>query len=982
MLNSQKVITVFIGLLFFPFFLVLSQAQAADTTVSGTISLPASVGAYSTDQYISTRIYHDWNGSWYQNSSFCQSVTLMTGETSVAFECTISDLSGVIIVEANASYLDGIYYGNFYNSNGTEWIQSDAEQLPSGTNHSEINITLLPGITVEGELQTPEGTTFTTSKNFSIYHRYWDDPWWSWGNGSGVTLSAGETSVSYNLLIPAHLGDFKVQYVTRDTLEGGFTSEGFYNTIGTQYLIDDAQVLNTQNGDLAGANMTLLQGLPVTGTISLPSGDTNSDGMQVGIAARPFDDWNVIASVEVTIPAGSTSAPYTLYVPPGKNIEVRYFDVTGADETYVTQGYYTGNGTSFRFNDSADFPPDNPPPDIALTLIPGNTISGTISLPSGVTSSDFEGSIDVSFSMPGHYWQDSMWEWFSVASGTSSSNYNAIIPADAYDISIQYYLNYGSEYLDSLGNMYMDQGYYNTSGTTGDYSQRTLLQGGYDYPDSNLTFVRGVAFRGSIALPDDLLAGEDMYPSISAYKYNSSAQGWDYVKGVYPVIETGSHSSQYVLVLPPDTGDVILQYSLYNSTGNYIKYGYYNPVATTSNADLATALSTATDQPDLDMTLIRYKSITGQVSLINSETAVEDIHIALGLLTQPDGEYHTTTKYLGSYHTTQKFFQSTVIPAGANAAAYTLNLAEDLTPQDVSIEYGLSPNDSGYVNHGFYVNNGGHNVTGFLADAGTFTVTSDISGINMTMPHGYLVQGTVTLPEPIKKRTWVEIGLRAPSTGIDNFYDTTLVFPWQATSIDYSYRVMFDDNAVLGMKTGGQNGYLPELYFKTVTETVSDLAEATVFNAGSPLPQDLDFNLLSWSGDVNLDKDVNLTDAILALQTISGFSGLSVFKEGDATGDKRIGVADAVHILQEESGLFDPVSCADNNDCGSNEFCKKDNCSDISGTCLNIPGIYDCGWFADPVCGCDGQAYASACEAAINGTNVDPTGSCETAGGE
>jgi hypothetical protein len=60
--------------------------------------------------------------------------------------------------------------------------------------------------------------------------------------------------------------------------------------------------------------------------------------------------------------------------------------------------------------------------------------------------------------------------------------------------------------------------------------------------------------------------------------------------------------------------------------------------------------------------------------------------------------------------------------------------------------------------------------------------------------------------------------------------------------------------------------------------------------------------------------------------------------------------------------------------CGPTEYCATPSgMCDAQGTCMPRPmGL--CG--GSPVCGCDGNNYASECDAAKAGTNVAQSGTC------
>ena len=64
----------------------------------------------------------------------------------------------------------------------------------------------------------------------------------------------------------------------------------------------------------------------------------------------------------------------------------------------------------------------------------------------------------------------------------------------------------------------------------------------------------------------------------------------------------------------------------------------------------------------------------------------------------------------------------------------------------------------------------------------------------------------------------------------------------------------------------------------------------------------------SWSdnlvqkGDINADGDINLADAILALQVATGIEpSATVYKEADVNGDGKIGIEEVIYILQKVS---------------------------------------------------------------------------------
>ena len=61
---------------------------------------------------------------------------------------------------------------------------------------------------------------------------------------------------------------------------------------------------------------------------------------------------------------------------------------------------------------------------------------------------------------------------------------------------------------------------------------------------------------------------------------------------------------------------------------------------------------------------------------------------------------------------------------------------------------------------------------------------------------------------------------------------------------------------------------------------------------------------LHLPGDCNHDGIVNLTDTILILQVLAGFTpSQPVFIDADVDGDGKIGMAEAIYAMQKVAGL-------------------------------------------------------------------------------
>ena len=100
--------------------------------------------------------------------------------------------------------------------------------------------------------------------------------------------------------------------------------------------------------------------------------------------------------------------------------------------------------------------------------------------------------------------------------------------------------------------------------------------------------------------------------------------------------------------------------------------------------------------------------------------------------------------------------------------------------------------------------------------------------------------------------------------------------------------------------------------------------------------------------------------------------------DGETYGNQCSAAVAGVRIAHEgeceEPGQGD---CFDDSDCADGTYCARRGCSQNTiGQCEPRPDV--CTREFDPVCGCDGETYANACEAASAAVNVERDGECVT----
>jgi len=219
--------------------------------------------------------------------------------------------------------------------------------------------------------------------------------------------------------------------------------------------------------------MTVLEGIAISGSISLPNGATADKGdIDVGVIALDNVNSGLVAvGPSFTIAAGTSAVGYTLHLPdvPSARWAIQY--ICSNCDDYTDHGFYAG-ATTYPVQSGALRLLSTPQSNIDMTIIGTNIISGTVSLLQGRVAPP--GGMDLQVNV------------FDTAAGSSNAGNDSLlsIPAgqSAVDYQVEVYREPGAQWRvdyrctagcdDSLLN-----GFYSVDGTTAEISASTLLGG-------------------------------------------------------------------------------------------------------------------------------------------------------------------------------------------------------------------------------------------------------------------------------------------------------------------------------------------------------------------------------------------------------------------------------------------------------------------------------------------------------------------------
>ncbi len=657
---------------------------------------------------------------------------------------------------------------------------------------------------ISGTVFLPAGDTAPT-KGLSVEVRVEDQ---NGGNEASTyaDIPEGASKGTYSITIsddPA--ASWIVHYYYFDN---NYLKNGYYTNSGTSW--DERAATPLGNASHSEINLTLLRGNVINGTVYLPAAASQDQDTQVRIEITNLNRDAVDYEQILYIDAFQSTATYAIRVvnDPNASWEVKY--TYYSNSSYVPDGYYQSPSITTWNRAAATLLQGNQDySGIDLTLLVGRTISGTAVLPDSATAPQDGISFDV-YAVNTRNTEYSYSQWVTIDQNTNSISYTIRVPDDE---NATWQIHYETDQDD-----YLDKGYYAGAETTWDITRATLLPGGQEHSDIDISLLTGSLIRGSLSRPPNT-SGTGFVDIII-----SNGKGYTYTDPSY--LDDSTSSSPYNLRVANDPDSQwTVSYHYYGS--DYVNFGYYTPAGTKWNRAEASTLAGNQDHADIDLTLLEGNKLSGTISLPQNRTAGDAVEIHLHAR-----DANGSDRYGES---------SAYITQGESSASYTISVPDD---PDASWKIDYLCYSDHIFRRGYYADSG---TTWNPAAATLLPGNTDHTAKDITMLPGYEIFGRISLPKgATPPEGELNIGINAFDTH-NNIQLPAEIFAIGGDKGDdplwtyYAITVLDDDTATWRISysyTG--NEYLPAGYY-AASGTTGSRDSAT---------------LLSGNQDYN---DINLT---------------------------------------------------------------------------------------------------------------------------
>jgi uncharacterized repeat protein (TIGR02543 family) len=424
--------------------------------------------------------------------------------------------------------------------------------------------------------------------------------------GMDVLIHEGQNQAAYSIQALESASGYRVMVSAK-----GYVLT-FYRQQGGTADYNQADLVSVNDGSRADINMTLMEGVTISGTVSLPSGELAPAG-GIGISFSVYSENGTPNYIEDDV-----NAPGYAVIPEGQNLTGYEITMSKSNAAYIL--YYYANGyDSGRYSVENNYLIDlsngsKNDINIILTQTPKKIISGVIKLPEGDTAP--VGGLNVYVEIHSENgtpddWNDDLYMGTNmvVAEGQSQVPYSIDAPETASGYKVMFRAD---EYL---------QTFYTLQGGTNNYGLAELV----DIKDGNktnvdITLIKGRNISGTVSLPSGEAAPEGgVNVTIYADLDNGTQNDWSDDINIcgYAFIQEGQNQAGYTLSVQNSNSGYQIQFN----AENYVPVNYSSKGSVIVGGDLELVYVSDGDKGDINGTLIHGNTIAGLINLPEGQVA-------------------------------------------------------------------------------------------------------------------------------------------------------------------------------------------------------------------------------------------------------------------------------------------------------------------------------------------------------------------------
>ncbi|HEY9061252.1 MAG TPA: S-layer homology domain-containing protein [Pseudobacteroides sp.] len=588
----------------------------------------------------------------------------------------------------------------YYREGSMVYKPLDADKMDFSTIVDEYNnkhLTLIKKKVISGKISLPLSETASEEIVVKITAE-------NAGN-TLVRIPAGSNSVSYIIkAAPSIEGKgCKVGYEVSSIY--GFVVSEYYSKNGMVRNSKLAYDVNANDKDEPGIDLELVRPRKINGKVSLPNG-VEAEGKDIKIKITGSNGIDSI-SANVVIPAGESSADYSLELPPndrGYGYIVKYEN--WGEYKYTLYGYYSSKGTTAILSEAESVDINtNDAANKDMTLVVRRTIKGNIIVPEGAVIPAEGLRLNI-----------------IAERGLEIYTTNVVLSQDTRTCPFVLYVEQGSGYKlrYELGgeSIFIEKGFYSSEGTTTIIDNAESLRvSDSELTNKDITLLIKRVISGTITLPDsaDHASGISVIASDGRGTYSTVVS-----------IAKGNRSVEYLLNVPAGNNYTV-RYEVV-SNPEIAPVGYYSSLPNKEEA-----VRDIKDAKVFDLSLSGADGIN--FKMLQNRTISGKIKLQEGIA-GPDGVkvFITATDISG-----RLYLKEFYIPAGKRSIDYTLSV---MPVKGYKVKYNVELPD--YYSFGYYNSQG----MVMLAElAKEIDVSSQVAeDIDITLICKKEIKGTLSLP--------------------------------------------------------------------------------------------------------------------------------------------------------------------------------------------------------------------------------------------